>query len=85
MIRSNGFAKHKLEKSLNIDISNMTILFDGYNERRQFGASFTVYKNMMLTTKYIKVINPRLEYLKIETEWFNITLINANALIEDKK
>lgn len=42
------------KKTGSIDISNMKILFDGYNEREQLGANFAVYKSIVLTIKDLK-------------------------------
>ncbi|XP_029348373.1 uncharacterized protein LOC100575877 [Acyrthosiphon pisum] len=67
-----------------IDMGNMTILFGGCDERRQYGDGFSVRKNIVPTIKDFRIINPRLALLKIETKSFDIVFINVHAPTEDK-
>jgi hypothetical protein len=67
-----------------IKIQDITIFYGECNKHRQFGTGFAIHKNLVLSVRELKSINPRISVLTIEALHFNISFVNGHAPTEER-
>lgn len=67
-----------------LDINNQIIFHVKFDDGQQFNTVFIVYKSLVPTIIKFRSINPRISWLTIKAQRFNINLISVHASTEEK-
>lgn len=68
-----------------ININDTTIFYGSCTDQCQLGTGFAVHKNIVTAVKKFKAINPRINMLTIEAQWFDISFINEIQYILQRR